>query len=77
MIPNGKRRKANIHEPIRSKLITKSEGCKVKMEECKANSKGQWQRWHYLAVEKLSVLLRGIKSKKNDLFLLSELPSFL
>ena len=41
MIPNGKGRKANIHEPIRSKLITKSEGCKVKMEECKANSKGQ------------------------------------
>ena len=28
-------------QSIRSKLITKSEGCKVKMEECKANSKGQ------------------------------------
>ena len=38
-----------------------------------------WEKqWHYLAVKKLSALLRGILYKKNnDDFLLSELSSFL
>ena len=33
-----------------------------------AKSKGQRQRWHYLAVKKLSALLRGITSKHFDDF---------
>ena len=42
-------------------------------EKCKTKSKG-W--WHYLAVKKLSVSLRGIILKESSQFLLFELSSF-
>ena len=39
--------------------------------------KSEGQRWHYLAVEKLSALLRGITSKDHgDLYCLNCLHSF-
>ena len=43
----------------------------------KTETKSKGQLWHYLAVKKLSALLREITSKKNWRFLLSELSSFL
>ena len=44
----------------------KSEGCEVKPKGCEAKSEGQ--RWHYLAVKKLSALLRRITSKHHGSF---------
>ena len=45
-------------------MITNGEGCKG-------------QRWHYLAVKKLSALLRGTTSKNNgDFYCLNYLDSF-
>ena len=36
-----------------------------------------WRRWHYLAVKKISALLRGVKSKNNgDLYCLNCLHYF-
>ena len=34
------------------------------------------EKWHYLAVEKLSALLRGITSKHGDFYCLNCLHSF-
>ena len=46
-----------------------------KSEGCEAKSEGR--QWHYLAVKKLSVLLRGIASKNNgDFYCLNCLHSF-
>ena len=44
----------------------KSEGCEIKPKGCEAKSEGQ--RWHYLAVKKLSALLRRITSKHHGSF---------
>ena len=45
-------------------------------QKCQAKSKGK-QQWHYLAVKKLSTLLRGTKSKINgDFYCLNYLQSF-
>ena len=45
-------------------------------QKCQAKSKGK-QQWHYLAVKKLSTLLRGTKSKINgDFYCLNCLQSF-
>ena len=35
-------------------------------KRCEAKSRGRW--WHYLAVKKLSVLIRGTASKHYDKF---------
>ena len=45
-------------------------------QKCHAKSEGK-QQWHYLAVIKLSTLLRGTKSKINgDFYCLNCLQSF-
>ena len=49
-------------------MIPNREGCKAKSEE---------QRWNYLAVKKLSALLRGMTSKINgDFYCLNCLHPF-
>ena len=45
-------------------------------EGCESKSEGR-ERWHYLAVKKLSALLRGITPKNNaDFYFLNCLHSF-
>ena len=51
MISNGKNRKAN------------SKGSEGKSERREGKSEERRRRWHYLAVKKLSALLRGIMPK--------------
>ena len=47
----------------------------VESKGCQAKSEGRW--WHYLAVKKLSALLRGITSKHHgDFYCLNCLHSF-
>ena len=50
---------SNGEKQVTLLLIANGEGCKTKSE-------GRW--WHYLAVKKISALLRGITSKNNDDF---------
>ena len=57
-------------------MIPNGKGCKAKFKGHKAKSQGQ-QQWHYLAVKRISTLLRGIISKHHRDFFLSELPSFI
>ena len=54
-------------------MIPNEEERETKSEGRQANIRG---RWHYLALKKLSALLRRITSKHHGDFLLSELPSF-
>ena len=79
MIPNREGRKAKIF----GHKWPKSKGCKAKPERCQVKSKGreaksdgQQQLWHYLAVKRLSVLLRTITSKNYDIYFLNCLHSF-
>ena len=64
IIPNGEARE-------RSETLAR----RVKCEGRKAKSKGQ-QRWHYLAVKKLSVLLRGTTKHHSYFYRLHCLHSF-
>ena len=50
---------SNGEKQVTSLVIANGEGCKAKSEG---------RRWHYLAVKKISALLRGIRSKNNDDF---------
>ena len=54
---------SNIEKRERSKTLATP----AKSEGCKAKSEGR-RRWHYLAVKKLSALLRGRPSKNNGDF---------
>ena len=57
-------------------IISNGEICEVKSEGCEAKSEGRRQ-WHYLAVKKLSALLRGITSKYHgDFYCLNCFHSF-
>ena len=48
----------NCEKQIIPKMISNEEICKTKSEGCQSKCEGR--RWHYLAVKKLSPLLRGI-----------------
>ena len=58
-------------------MVPNGEGHQAKPDGCEAKPKGQ-QQWHYLTVEKLSVLLRGIMSKQyGDFYCPNCLHSFI
>ena len=61
--------------PNREKREAKSGGREANIHRREAKSKGQ--RWHYLAVKKLSALLRGVSPKHHgDFCCLNYLHSF-
>ena len=59
---------SNGEKQVTLLVIANGEGRKAKSER---------RRWHYLAVKKISALLRGIRSKNNnDFYFLNCLHSF-
>ena len=79
MLPNGEGRERSETLATQAKSEgrkAKSKGCKAKSKGRKAKSEGQ-RRWHYLAVKKLSALLRRITPKHHgDFYCLNCLHSF-
>ena len=70
------KRNSNREKQVILFMIPNGKGCKAKFKGHKAKSQGQ-QQWHYLAVKRLSTLLRGIISKHHrDSFCLNCLHLF-
>ena len=69
---------SNCQKQVILLMIPEGEGreCETKSKGCKAKSDGQ-QRWNYLAIKRLSALLKGITSQYyGDFYCLNCLHSF-